>query len=107
MRKATSEKPPAISTLTAPRFCLSFGLTYLLLVPPLCGGTDIGTLRVPGRRAADTSVPTRSVGTRGLRNRDTSRAHVHFFAWQIKISLDVNTKTLYYITWFEAFLSCR
>jgi hypothetical protein len=36
------------------------------LVPPLCGGTHIGTLRVPGRGAADLSVPRRSVGTRGL-----------------------------------------
>jgi hypothetical protein len=34
------------------------------LVPPLCGGMHISTLRVDGRGAADLSVPTQSVGTR-------------------------------------------
>jgi hypothetical protein len=37
---------------------------YVLLVPPLRGGTYIWTLRVHGRGAAEIGVPMRSMGTR-------------------------------------------
>jgi hypothetical protein len=43
---------------------LTAAATKLSLAPTLSVGANIGTLRVPGRRAAELLVPTQSVGTR-------------------------------------------